>query len=62
MGEEKRIELEQAVNIARIDEQFQQSIFGIVEGAHDFDKINTLTTFAAARSVVGLASYRDLDQ
>ena len=51
--------LEEAVSIARVDEQHQQSIFGIVEGAHDFDQANMLTVFATARSVVGLASIRN---
>ena len=29
-----------------------------MEGAHDFEKINTLTTFATARSLVQLAQMR----
>lgn len=52
------MDINDAVNIARIDEHYQQSIMGLVEGAHDWDKINTLTTFAAARSCVGLAKMR----
>ena len=51
--------LEQAVNIARIDEKHQQSIFGVVEGAHDFDQADMLVKLATARSVVGLAALRD---
>ena len=51
--------LEDAINIARVDEHYQQSKNGFVEGAHDFDKINTLTTLAAARAVVNLTMLRD---
>ena len=58
MGTE-RLSLHEAVNISRVDEQYQQSICGVVEGAHDFDKINNLTTFATARSLVNLAMLRD---
>ncbi len=49
---DERLSLEEAVNVARVDEHFQQSKNGFVEGAHDFDKINTLTTLATARSMV----------
>jgi hypothetical protein len=55
----EKISLEEAVSVARVDEQHQQSIFGVVEGAHDFDQANMLTVFATARSVVGLAGIRD---
>ena len=55
---EDRLEIDRAVNIARLDEHFQQSRSGFVEGAHDFEKINTMTTFAAARSMVQLAQMR----
>lgn len=58
-GDGERISLQDAVNIARVDEHFQQSKNGFVEGAHDFDKINTLTSFAAARTMVSLAMLRD---
>lgn len=58
-GDTNRLCLEDALNIARVDEHFQQSKNGFVEGAHDFDKINTLTTFACARTLVQLASLRD---
>ena len=30
--------LDEAINIARVDEQHQQSVFGVVEGAHDVDE------------------------
>lgn len=56
--ESGHLDVHEAVNIARIDEHYQQSIMGLVEGAHDWDKINTLTTFAAARSCIGLAKMR----
>lgn len=54
-----RMTIEEAVNVARVDEHFQQSKNGFVEGAHDFDKINTFTTFASARSLTQLALLRD---
>jgi methionine synthase I (cobalamin-dependent) len=52
------LDIHDAVNIARLEEHYQQSINGLVEGAHDWDKINTLTTFAAARACIGLAKMR----
>ena len=55
----ERLCLHEAVNISRVDEQYQQSICGVVEGAHDFDKINHLTTFATARTLVELARQRE---
>lgn len=55
----ERLSLNEAVNIARVDEQFQQSKFGVVEGAHDYQKIDTLMTFASARSLVQLSALRD---
>ena len=54
-----KMPLEQCMNIARLAEQHQQSVFGVVEGAHDFDHANTLVTLATARSVVSLAKMRD---
>ena len=57
--DKERLSLQDALNVARVDEHFQQSKNGFVEGSHDFDKINTLTTLASARSVVQLAMLRD---
>ena len=33
----EKYSLEDAIRCARVDEQHQQSIFGVVEGSHDFD-------------------------
>lgn len=44
--------LQDALNIARCDENFQTKHFGVVEGAHDFDEAHTLTTFATAKTLV----------
>ena len=57
--DEERLSLIEAVNIARVDEQFQQSICGVVEGAHDFDRIHNLTTFATAKTLVNLSMLRE---
>ena len=54
------LEVQEAVNIARVDENYQTMIFGKVEGAHDFDEAHTLTTFATAKSVVNLCRFRDI--
>jgi ATP synthase F1 complex assembly factor 2 len=54
-----RMSIEQCCNIARLDEQHQQASFGVVDGAHDFDKANTLSLFSCARSLVSLAKLRD---
>jgi len=56
---DNRMSLEDAVNVARVDEHYQQSKNGFVEGSHDFDKINTFSTFACARSMTQLAMLRD---
>jgi chaperone required for assembly of F1-ATPase len=53
------ISIEEAVNIARVDENYQISHFGKVEGAHDFDEAHTLTQFATAKSFVNLCQLRD---
>lgn len=54
-----KISLENCVQIARLDERHQQSVFGVVEGCHDFDHANTMTIFSTARSIVSLAKMRD---
>jgi chaperone required for assembly of F1-ATPase len=46
--------IQEAVNIARVDENYQSKHFGKVEGAHDFDEAHTLTTFGTARNIVNL--------
>jgi chaperone required for assembly of F1-ATPase len=46
--------IEEAVSIARLDTDYQSSIYGKVEGAHDMDQAYFLNTFATARSLVNL--------
>ncbi len=46
--------LQEAVDIARVDENYQTKHFGKVEGAHDYDEANLLTAFATAKNVVNL--------
>ena len=48
------ITINEAVNIARVDENYQSKHFGKVEGAHDFDEAHTLTTFGTAKNIVNL--------
>lgn len=48
------LSIEEAVNIARVDENYQSKHFGRVEGAHDYDEAATLASFATARSVINL--------
>jgi chaperone required for assembly of F1-ATPase len=48
------LDIQEAVNIARVDENYQSNIFGKVEGAHDFDEAHTLTTFATAKTLINL--------
>jgi chaperone required for assembly of F1-ATPase len=55
----KNLSVEDAVKISRVDENYQASHFGRVEGAHDFDEAQTLTTFATAKSVVNLCQLRE---
>jgi chaperone required for assembly of F1-ATPase len=52
------ISIEDAVKIARVDENYQTSHFGKVEGAHDYDEAATLTTFATAKNVINLCMLR----
>jgi ATP synthase F1 complex assembly factor 2 len=51
--------IEDAVRVARVDEEHQQSVYGVVEGAHDLDHANMLSMLATAKSVVSLAATRD---
>lgn len=51
--------IQEAVNIARVDENYQTSHFGKVEGAHDFDEAHTLTTFATAKTLLNLCKLRE---
>ena len=44
----EEVSIPEATKMARVDENFQSSIFGVVEGAHDYDEIHTLTTFATS--------------
>ena len=52
------VDVDQAVNIARLDEQYQQSIFGVVEGAHDYDQAHTQATFMTIKSMLNLSLLR----
>ena len=54
------ISIEEAVRAARIDEDFQSSVFGVVEGAHDLDEAYLYAVFATAKSVVNLSMLRDI--
>jgi chaperone required for assembly of F1-ATPase len=53
------LEIQEAVNIARVDENYQSGVFGRVEGAHDFDEAHTLTTFATAKTLINLCYLRE---
>ena len=48
-----------AVNIARVDENYQTKHFGKVEGAHDYDEASTTATFATAKNIINLCMLRD---
>ena len=48
------ITIEEAVRIARVDENYQTKHFGVVEGAHDYDEATTLATFATAKTILNL--------
>jgi ATP synthase F1 complex assembly factor 2 len=48
------ISIEEAVAIARVDENYQSKHFGRVEGAHDLDEAGSLTTFASAKNLINL--------
>lgn len=49
------LSIQDAVNIARVDENYQTKHFGRVEGAHDYDEAVTLSTFATAKNLVNLS-------
>jgi chaperone required for assembly of F1-ATPase len=51
--------IKEAVDIARVDENYQSKHFGRVEGAHDFDEALTLSTFATAKNVINLCKLRE---
>ena len=54
------LSIEEAVRAARVDEDFQVSHFGLVEGAHDLDETTTYGAFATAKTVINLAKLRDV--
>ncbi|CDW74897.1 atp12-domain-containing protein [Stylonychia lemnae] len=54
------LDIQDAVNIARVDENYQSKHFGKVEGAHDFDEAHTITTFSTAKNIVNLCLLREV--
>jgi ATP synthase mitochondrial F1 complex assembly factor 2 len=53
------ISIKEAVDIARVDENYQSSHFGKVEGAHDYDEATTLANFATAKNIINLCQLRE---
>ena len=53
------ISVEQAVRLARIDEDFQTKYFGVVQGAHDLDEAYLYSVFSTAKSIVNLSALRE---
>jgi len=53
------LSIQEAVDIARVDENYQVKHFGKVEGAHDYDEAATLTTFATAKNIINLCLLRE---
>ena len=53
------ISVEEAVRLARIDEDFQTKYFGVVQGAHDLDEAYLYSVFSTAQAVVNLSQLRD---
>jgi len=51
--------VQEAVEIARLDVNYQASAFGRVEGAHDLDEANFFATFSTAKTVVNLCRLRE---
>jgi chaperone required for assembly of F1-ATPase len=49
------ISVEQGVRASRIDEDFQTSLFGVVQGAHDLDEAFLYTQFATAKNIINLS-------
>ena len=54
------LSIKEAVDIARVDENYQTKHFGKVEGAHDFDEAHTMTTFATAKNIINLCKLREI--
>jgi chaperone required for assembly of F1-ATPase len=54
------ITIDQAVRLARIEEDFQTKYFGVVEGAHDLDEAYLYSVFSSARTILNLAQLRDI--
>ena len=52
------ISIREAVDIARVDENYQSKHFGRVEGAHDYDEAATLSIFATAKNIINLCMLR----
>lgn len=53
------LSIKEAVDISRVDENYQSEKFGRVEGAHDFDEAHALATFGTAKNVINLCLLRD---
>ena len=53
------ISVEEAVRLARTDEDFQTKYFGVVEGAHDLDEAYLYSVFSTAKTMVGLCKLRE---
>lgn len=51
---------EEAVKAARIEEDYQTSKNGMVEGAHDLDEANLGATFSTAKTIVNFALLREI--
>ncbi len=56
----KDLSVEEAVQIARVDENHQSSVFGKVEGAHDLDEAYVSQTFATAKTYLKLRSLEEI--
>ena len=49
------LSLEEALRAARIEEDYQTSKNGVVQGAHDLDEANLAATFGTAKTIVNFA-------
>lgn len=51
---DRKISLERLLEAARLEEEFQAEIWGVVEGGHDMDRLNLAVNVSSAYLYLGL--------
>lgn len=57
----RRIDVEEAKLLSRMEEEYQLDMWGLVEGGHDMDRLNNAGNLSAASTFFNLIHDNDLD-